>query len=282
MIEINNKKGMSNIYQNGDCTVSKGAKDFRNNPENDRENKKNGVPDTRNEHGRSMVEMLGVLAIIGLLGVTGVLGYQNAMNIYRANETIREINQRALIYSQQLLNGNEELSSQEFDPAHETRLGYPLEPSLIEDQPFFKIELMSVPKAVCQNIVNADWYVPAALYVNGHPDYGDGVDCPIKENTMAFYFYRDLAEHNETGFIPEEPPMNICRSNSDCIRSPDGPVCDTDTGKCGPCFSNEDCTAYAYTPVCNVETGRCEKCTSDADCAVFPGKRRRADNVWSV
>ena len=271
MIEINNKKGMSNIYQNGDCTLQKGAKDFRNNPENDRENKKNGVPDTRSEHGRSMVEMLGALAIIGLLGVTGVLGYQHAMNIYRANETIREINQRAVIYSQQLLSGNEELSSQEFDPAHETRLGYPLEPSLIENQPFFKIELMSVPKAVCQNIVNADWYVPAALYVNGHPDDGDGVDCPIKENTMAFYFYRDLAEHNETGFIPEEPPMNICRSNSDCIRSPDGPVCDTDTGKCGPCSSNEDCTDI-NRPICNLETGFCEKCTSDADCAVFPDK----------
>ena len=39
-----------------------------------------------NEIGRSMVEMLGVLAIIGVLSVTGIMGYTIAMRNYRANE----------------------------------------------------------------------------------------------------------------------------------------------------------------------------------------------------
>ena len=39
-----------------------------------------------NEFGRSMVEMLGVLAIIGVLSVAGIAGYTMAMNKYRANE----------------------------------------------------------------------------------------------------------------------------------------------------------------------------------------------------
>ena len=39
-----------------------------------------------NESGRSMVEMLGVLAIIGVLSVGGIAGYTMAMNKYRANE----------------------------------------------------------------------------------------------------------------------------------------------------------------------------------------------------
>ena len=40
------------------------------------------------EDGRSMVEMLGVLAIIGVLSIGGIAGYTMAMNRYRANEII--------------------------------------------------------------------------------------------------------------------------------------------------------------------------------------------------
>ena len=40
------------------------------------------------ECGRSMVEMLGVLAIIGVLSVAGIAGYSMAMKRYRANEII--------------------------------------------------------------------------------------------------------------------------------------------------------------------------------------------------
>ncbi len=41
-----------------------------------------------NESGRSMVEMLGVLAIIGVLSIGGIAGYTTAMNRYRANEVV--------------------------------------------------------------------------------------------------------------------------------------------------------------------------------------------------
>jgi len=41
-----------------------------------------------NESGRSMVEMLGVLAIIGVLSIGGIAGYTLAMNRYRANEIL--------------------------------------------------------------------------------------------------------------------------------------------------------------------------------------------------
>ncbi len=39
-----------------------------------------------NESGRSMVEMLGVLAIIGVLSVGGIAGYRTAMDRHKANE----------------------------------------------------------------------------------------------------------------------------------------------------------------------------------------------------
>ncbi len=40
----------------------------------------------KNENGRSMIEMLGVLAIIGVLSVGGIYGYTVAMRKYKANE----------------------------------------------------------------------------------------------------------------------------------------------------------------------------------------------------
>ena len=51
----------------------------------------------KNESGRSMVEMLGVLAIIGVLSVGGIAGYTMAMNRYRANEVVDMANKYAVI-----------------------------------------------------------------------------------------------------------------------------------------------------------------------------------------
>jgi len=43
------------------------------------------------QSGRSMIEMLGVLAIIGVLSVGGIAGYSKAMLKYRVNKTIEQI-----------------------------------------------------------------------------------------------------------------------------------------------------------------------------------------------
>lgn len=44
-----------------------------------------------NQSGRSMIEMLGVLAIIGVLSVGGIAGYSKAMAKYRSNKVIEQI-----------------------------------------------------------------------------------------------------------------------------------------------------------------------------------------------
>ena len=49
-----------------------------------------------NESGRSMVEMLGVLAIIGVLSIGGIAGYTMAMNKYRANNIVNALVQAAI------------------------------------------------------------------------------------------------------------------------------------------------------------------------------------------
>ena len=52
---------------------------------------------TNNESGRSMVEMLGVLAIIGVLSVMGIAGYTQAMKKYKANEILNTASMMAVI-----------------------------------------------------------------------------------------------------------------------------------------------------------------------------------------
>lgn len=43
------------------------------------------------ENGRSMIEMLGVLAIIGVLSVGGIAGFSKAMESYKTNQSIDQI-----------------------------------------------------------------------------------------------------------------------------------------------------------------------------------------------
>ena len=45
----------------------------------------------KNEIGRSMIEMLGVLAIMGVLSVIGILGYTIAISKYKANEAANQV-----------------------------------------------------------------------------------------------------------------------------------------------------------------------------------------------
>lgn len=44
-----------------------------------------------NQNGRSMVEMLGVLAIIGVLSVGAIAGYSKAMNKYKLNKQTMQV-----------------------------------------------------------------------------------------------------------------------------------------------------------------------------------------------
>ena len=48
-----------------------------------------------NQSGRSMIEMLGVLAIIGVLSVGGIAGYSKAMTKFRINKTVDQVSQLA-------------------------------------------------------------------------------------------------------------------------------------------------------------------------------------------
>ena len=63
-----------------------------------------------NESGRSMIEMLGVLAIIGVLSVGGIAGYSKAMNKFKTNQVADNVsmlvaNIKTLYAQQKTYNG---------------------------------------------------------------------------------------------------------------------------------------------------------------------------------
>ena len=66
------------------------------------------------ESGRSMVEMLGVLAIIGVLSVGGIAGYTTAMNKHRANKLLQQASLRAVVISSQIQKGIDNPTLAEF------------------------------------------------------------------------------------------------------------------------------------------------------------------------
>ena len=46
---------------------------------------------SQNQFGRSMVEMIGVLAIIGVLSIAGIAGYSKAMIKFKVNKSLDQI-----------------------------------------------------------------------------------------------------------------------------------------------------------------------------------------------
>lgn len=75
-----------------------------------------------NESGRSMVEMLGVLAIIGVLSIGGIAGYTLAMNRYRANEIL---NTASIVAIEAIARNNGDVTNDDLgisDPAGTTEI----------------------------------------------------------------------------------------------------------------------------------------------------------------
>ena len=106
------------------------------------------------ESGRSMVEVLAMLAIAGIIGATGVGGYTVAMKKHRANELIHEAAERALAVSQQLAVGRK-LDEIDFGgyPNNDTGHGkFSDKPIPLAGGDFFKIPITGMDQNTCEQL----------------------------------------------------------------------------------------------------------------------------------
>ena len=184
-----------------------------------------------NESGRSMVEMLGVLALMGVLAIAGVMGYRWAMDKYRATDTINEVNRRAIVHSTQLMSSGV-LNASEFPL--ETRQGYGTEATLLTGNQtgYFEISLTDVPGGVCREILKSDWVWPVMKKANGIDYTGNADICRTDTGVrMVFVFSSDLSGKSADF-------RQRCQKDDDC-RSACG-VCDN--GYCSSqCREGETC-----------------------------------------
>ena len=221
-----------------------------------------------NESGRSMVEMLGVLAIIGVLSVGGVAGFNLAMNKHCANNTVVYVNQLAVQGTSQMLMGVKPSLGQYPD---KTPSGYPSALTTEETNPnAFYVKISQVPSAVCNQILGLQkgWQT-----VNDIGFYNGATTCDDKENVDMWFEI----------VLGETIKQLHCITDNDCqSRLGTTYTCNTTRGICegGHCPTGQVATSSGCCPTYDVlEDGIC--------CQIGPKKDSNGNRVccwadWSI
>ena len=108
----------------------------------------------KQEQGRSMVEMLGVLAVVGVLSVGGIAGYTYAMDKHKSNELLNEASKRAVVVAAQIAAGREP-SLREFED-NDTAGGTISTDPATDIDGGVGIKVSGVKESVCKNLVKLE------------------------------------------------------------------------------------------------------------------------------
>ncbi len=152
------------------------------------------------ENGRSMVEIIGVLAVMGVLSIGGVAGYRYAMDKMNANDIINEVRKRAVTASQQRILGHDINLSEYGDNGRIKGLyDVAVTNDYTGDKGFFALTVSNVPQRVCDEILKQDWNMPVETAVGGVV-VDDDTACAEGENEMLFAFANTL----DSSLVPGE------------------------------------------------------------------------------
>ena len=157
------------------------------------------------ESGRSMVEMLGVLAIIGVLTVGGIFGYIYGMNKYRANEILDGANKRAYAVATMLNAGHvqraEDVDLSEFKDSDEAP-GGTFDGRAEDFVEQFGIVVRGVEKPVCENMIRM---MGRTTTLRAITKWGTGEeyktdlksgDCSEGENDLRLMYNSDMSGYD--------------------------------------------------------------------------------------
>ncbi len=154
------------------------------------------------ELGRSLVEMLGVLAIVGVLSIAAMAGYSYAITKWKAGEVLSDLHTRAIEYTRQMAMQKKfapDFVFENFDLGDENSLGNPVAGyPLFDDPTFFEIEVRGVSSEVCRQIIR-DKSAPIIDVAVNNGDYGaEEAECdmemPSDLVTMTFLFFKTLED----------------------------------------------------------------------------------------
>ncbi len=207
------------------------------------------------ESGRSMVEMLGVLAIIGVLSVGGIAGYTTAMNKHRANKILNGASVRAIVVSTQIQRGSAAPTLGEFtdNEVGGARLGTGVQnadgtATWTTTDKRFSLTLTGVNEDICTQM----------KAMKGE----NGIIKAIADDCTTITYNNDLTA---TTFITDNKDSTSCESAGGAWNEA------TKTCGCPGRYTGSNCEIAPTT--CPSETtptegGKCKWCTDEGDCVV--------------
>ena len=218
------------------------------------------------ESGRTMVEMLGVLAIIGVISAGGLYGYNVAMKRLRANELLNEANTQAVLVASALMSNP--------NPENPPSIDAPTSPygtfgnSFELDGDKFKLMVSDLDKDTCELMKS----------LAGGPIRR--LECDSEEGkdtfTAEMYFNKDLSTSENPSEEESEPTAceilecvhgswNDAECKCDCDENWHGKICDSD---CDGIKSQElntclHCNSHITREMLlslNIEASECHRC----------------------
>ena len=254
------------------------------------------------ETGRSMTEMLGVLAIIGVLSIGGIAGYTYAMERHYTNEILNAASQRAIVIASQIATGRQ-VSLTEFDGQKEVA-GGTFDGTVEEWDDEFGIKVTGVKESVCQKLLKATEGTDIVLAKTDGADFAEA-DCAGGSFLITYSNDLGKGEEGQGGALCEGVTCSGCQtcnpSDGSCVDN--NSKCDTgETCFNGQCLGNEcakeDCTcSYSSSnkissecssdkPYCliNPETydGKCASTAEGSSCMGDPSTCAGTDAPYCV
>ena len=212
-----------------------------------------------NESGRSMVEMLGVLAIMGVLSIGGIAGYTYAMNRLKANDIIDGVNKRAVALSTYTLLGTG-VSATTLDAEFANKIGdFPV--ALAAADPGFTLTVSEITRPVCNHVLNNGVQMARTITLGTTKVWENGVKadytCAEDGNTIVFTFAPAAGEGGNT------PTCGYCQhaENGTCVADE---TCDNDCPGDKPMKGNNDVCYSCGTWV--------KFATTETECAKCPNR----------
>ena len=199
------------------------------------------------QSGRSMIEMLAVLAIMGILTVGGIVAYSFAVAKHRANQIYNQVDLRAVsAFTNPIVKHTATDASFRLPGFDDTFENLPYEHTKV-GKAAFQIKVSNVPKNICRRLQDMTFKLPRHVTLNG-----EEVSSACKtQNTFVFVYDGLSVGKPSTGVPPIACECSGCQScetgscqDNDNLCGPKE-VCVSGTCQCAPDYT--ECMGSCYT-----------------------------------
>ena len=216
--------------------------------------------------GRSMIEMLGVLAIIAVLTVGGIAGYSKAMKKYQANKVVGEIIQ-VLVKWKELSENNKFYDIYELDEETKKTLGLclPSAENCIGRTPVGEI---SINGHVFMRDADAELCISAF----------NNIVIPLKGNIREFSVYTTIKNRDDAYKEKNEcwdKCDDKCKNDRNCLKECNKKCSDDNNPDAAICISEDkgNCRNLKYLNLYD------SRVVTEVNAACNSGIGKKADNI---